>query len=227
MKQAIGFIPLRKGSKGIPGKNKKLLAGKPLFKWILDEAVESNLERVYVYTDDDDIIYSINNDYKTTKVEVLRRSKESATDTASTEFAMLEFAKTINFNFEVFCLLQATSPLTTAQDINTSLLKMQSNTVDSLVSVVRTHRFIWGEDGKPQNYDIYERPRRQDFKGLLIENGAIYCTKVNAIKTSKNRISGKIDLVEMQEDTLVEIDSLTDWAIIEQLLLTKNNNIKL
>ena len=124
-------------------------------------------------------------------------------------------------------MLQATSPLTTAQDINTSLLKMQSNTVDSLVSVVRTHCFIWGEDGKPQNYDIYDRPRRQDFKGLLIENGAIYCTTVNAIKTSKNRISGKIDLVEMQEDTLVEIDSLTDWAIIEQLLLTKNNNTKL
>ncbi len=223
MKQAVGFIPLRKGSKGIPGKNKKLLAGKPLFKWVLDEAVASNLERVYVYTDDDDIIYSITNNYKNTKVEVLRRSKESASDTASTEFAMIEFANQIDYNFNTLCLLQATSPLTNATAINKALSKMETEDIDSLVSVVRTHRFVWNEDGTSKNYDIFKRPRRQDFKGLLIENGAIYCTTKSAFRNSKNRISGAIGMLEMNEDTLIEIDILTDWVILEQLLLAKNH----
>ena len=57
MKKSVGFIPLRKGSKGIPGKNKKDLAGKPLYQWVLDEAIQSNLDEVFVFTDDEGIMH--------------------------------------------------------------------------------------------------------------------------------------------------------------------------
>ncbi|WP_341199534.1 acylneuraminate cytidylyltransferase family protein [Croceibacter atlanticus] len=223
MKKSVGFIPLRKGSKGIPGKNKKDLAGKPLYQWILDEAILSNLDEVFVFTDDEEIFNEVSQNYASQKVKALIRSAESASDTASTEFAMIEFANQIDYNFSTLCLLQATSPLTNTTAINNALSKMETEDIDSLVSVVRTHRFVWNEDGTSKNYDIFKRPRRQDFKGLLIENGAIYCTTISAFKNSKNRISGAIGLLEMNEDTLIEIDTLTDWVILEQLLLAKNH----
>src|SRR5690606_14804482 len=109
----------------------------------------------------------------TEKVKPLLRSEESASDTASTEFAMLEYCESIHFNFDVFCLLQATSPFTKKEDINTCL-KQLNDDYDSALTVVNTPRFLWNKDGKPLNYDPFNRPRRQDFEGLLIENGAVY-----------------------------------------------------
>ena len=85
----IAIIPLRAGSKGIPGKNKKKLLGRPLFSWTLSEAIFSNLDEIYIFTDDKDIIEYVNKNYTwTEKVKIMERSEESATDTASTEFGM-------------------------------------------------------------------------------------------------------------------------------------------
>ncbi|THV60262.1 acylneuraminate cytidylyltransferase [Flagellimonas alvinocaridis] len=220
-KKSIGFIPLRKNSKGIPGKNKKKLLGRPLFTWVLTEAIFSNLDEVYVFTDDDDIIDYISQHFKwAPKVKPLKRSDENASDTASTEAAMLEFCESAQIDFDVFCLLQATSPLTKRNDINAALSKLDDGGFDAVLSAVNTHRFTWSKDGKPLNYDFKARPRRQDFDGLLIENGAVYCTNKEALLESKNRLSGSIGLIEMHEETLVEIDSETDFQIIEQLLIS-------
>jgi N-acylneuraminate cytidylyltransferase len=216
------IIPLRKDSKGIPGKNKKKMLGRPLFSWVLSEAVFSNLDEVVVFTDDEEIIDFIHREYHwTPKVKALLRSAENATDTASTESVMLEFATQTDYDFDILCLLQATSPMTTAADINAVLNKIENEKYDSALTVVNTHRFTWNADGTPQNYDVFHRPRRQDFEGLLIENGAIYATTKTAFITSKNRVSGKIGLQQMPENTLVEIDSMTDWKITEELLASR------
>lgn len=221
MSKAIGFIPLRKNSKGIPGKNKKKLLGRPLFSWVLSEAIFSDLDQVFVFTDDEDIIAYVNKNYSwSTKVSCVMRSAENASDTASTEDAILEFCSSSKVEFDVFCLLQATSPLTRRTDINAALEKLKAEELDAVLSVVRTHRFIWSEDGKSVNYDYKNRPRRQDFEGLLMENGAVYCTSKSALLDSKNRLSGKIGTIEMPENTLVEIDSETDWQVVEQLIIS-------
>lgn len=224
MKQArrIGFIPLRKNSKGIPQKNKKKLLGRPLFTWVLTEAIFSELDHVYVFTDDEDITSYISKNFAwSKKVSYVERSPDNAGDTSSTEDAILEFCKKINFDFEVFCLLQATSPLTKKTDINNALNKLQKGNLDAALTVVNTHRFTWSKEGNSLNYDIYNRPRRQDFDGLLIENGAVYCTTKAALQKSKNRLSGKIGVVTMNEETLVEIDSKSDWLVAEQLLINR------
>ena len=221
------IIPLRKDSKGIPGKNKKKMLGRPLFSWVLGEAIFSDLDEVFVFTDDVEIIDYIAKEYHwTTKVKALLRSKENASDTASTESAMMEFAQQIQYDFDVLCLLQATSPMTTARDINTTLAKIEIENYDSALTVVNTHRFTWNANGTPQNYDVFHRPRRQDFEGLLIENGAVYATTKQAFLESKNRVSGKIGLVTMPENTLVEIDAMTDWKIVEELLASRLKKAK-
>jgi YrbI family 3-deoxy-D-manno-octulosonate 8-phosphate phosphatase len=224
----IGIIPLRKGSKGILGKNKKKIVGRPLFSWVLTEALFSDLDVVYVFTDDLEIIDFINKEYQwTNKIIALERSEENATDTASTETTMLEFTEKINHDYDILCLLQATSPLTLAKDINLALEKISVEKFEATLSVVKTHRFTWNADGTPNNYDVFKRPRRQDFDGLLIENGAVYCTTKPAFLDSKNRVSGKIGLVEMPEETFMEIDSLTDWNIVENILIERQKALKI
>jgi len=223
----VGLIPLRKNSKGIPGKNKKKMVGRSLFSWVLTEAIFSELDLIYVFTDDLDIIDFIGKEYGwTNKVIPLVRNEENASDTASTESVMLEFSKKINHEYSILCLLQATSPMTLATDINTALTKIKDESYDGIVSVVKTHRFIWGKDGKSINYDVFNRPRRQDFEGLLIENGAVYCTTKEAFIDSENRVSGKIGLIEMPEETLIEIDSFSDWNIVENLLIDRQKRMK-
>ena len=223
----IAIIPLRKNSKGIPGKNKKKMVGRPLFSWVLSEAIFSNLDAVYIFTDDTEIIDYVTKNYAwSPKVNALLRSDENATDTASTESTILEFSEKINQDFDLLCLLQATSPLTTSEAINAGIDKIVNENFDSSLTVVKTHRFTWNENGTPQNYDVFNRPRRQDFEGLLIENGAVYCTTKAAFLNSKNRVSGTIGLVEMPEESLLEIDSKTDWDCIENLLMQRLTNAK-
>ncbi len=222
----IGFIPLRKGSKGISNKNKRKMVGRPLFTWVLGEAIFSNLDEIIVYTDDKDIIDFIEKEYHwTDKVKALMRSNESASDTASTESAMIEFCESIDYNFDAFCLLQATSPFTKKEDINACLSKLDGD-VDSVLTVVNTHRFLWDKNGTPLNYNPQERPRRQNFEGLLIENGAVYTVTKQALKKHKNRIGDITDVVKMPEDSLLEIDSESDWVAVESLLIERQKRAK-
>lgn len=223
----IAIIPLRAGSKGIPGKNKKKLLGRPLFSWTLGEAIFSNLDDIYIFTDDKDIMEYVNKNYTwTEKVKVMERSEKSATDIASTEFGMIELAQRLDYNFDILCLLQATSPLTTREDINKCLDKIEKENYDSALTVVNTMRFIWNENGESINYNYNSRPRRQDFKGLLVENGAVYTTTREQFKKSGIRIGGNIAIVKMLEDTLTEIDEKEDWVIIEKLIENRLSKLK-
>lgn len=222
----IGFIPLRAGSKGIPNKNKKRILGRPLFTWILSEAIQSSLDEIYIFTDDNWIIDFVHSEFSwTNKVFAIERSSGNASDTSSTEDAMIEFSEKLKYNFDIIVLLQATSPLTTKEYIDKACESIIEKKADSTISVIRTHRFIWSEKGESINYNYKNRPRRQDFNGLLIENGAIYACTKEIIKKEQNRLGGKIELIEMPEDTLIEIDEPTDLLIIEKLIenrLSKN-----
>jgi YrbI family 3-deoxy-D-manno-octulosonate 8-phosphate phosphatase len=222
----IGFIPIRKGSKGILNKNKRKMVGRPLFTWVLGEAIFSNLDEIYVFTDDEEIINFVNKEYQwNNNVKAILRSSKNATDSAPTESAMIEFCESINFDFDVFCLLQATSPFTKRENINVCLDKLNDD-YDSALTTVNTHRFLWDEKGNPINYNLFNRPRRQDFKGILIENGAVYVIKKEALQKTKNRLGDKIAIVKMPEESLLEIDTESDWIAVESLLIERQKREK-
>ncbi|MGN0600654.1 MAG: cytidylyltransferase domain-containing protein [Oscillospiraceae bacterium] len=216
----IAFIPVRGGSKSIPLKNIKELNGKPLVYWVVKAASESShIDRIYVSTDSG-LIRSTVEGFGLPKVCVVDRSAESACDSASTESAMLEFAE--KNVFDNIVLIQATSPLLKAEDIDGGFEVFEHPDCDSVLSVVRQYRFIWKEEqGEPAysvNYDVFNRPRRQDFEGYLMENGAFYITSRDLLLKSRNRVSGRIKTYEMPEDTAFEIDEPNDWIIISQLM---------
>ena len=215
----IAFIPVRCGSKSIPFKNIKEFCGKPLVYWNL-EALQnsSNIDKIFVATDCDEIKSVVNN-FEFSKVEVYDRDPENANDTASTESVMVEFINKQNFNDDdLFFLVQATSPLTQTKDFDEALKTLKNQKADSLLTCVRTKRFYWNQDGTPYNYDYKNRPRRQDFDGMMMENGAFYINTTGNIIKDKNRLSGKVAIHEMEEFTAVEIDEEDDWLITEKLM---------
>lgn len=215
----IAFIPVRGGSKSIPLKNIKPLAGKPLVCWNI-EALEKcdAVDEIVVATDSNEIWETVSyRNYK--KVKLYRRSAENACDTASTESVMLEYIEYAELADEtIFMLVQATSPMTKTNHFEEALKQYAEGKYDSMLTCVRNYRFFWSEDGKSLNYDYRNRPRRQDFKGLLMENGAFYINSVGNILRDKNRLSGKIGIYEMPGYTATEIDEPEDWMILEQLI---------
>lgn len=221
----IAFIPVRGGSKSIPLKNIKLLAGKPLVYWTAKAANNANcIDKVIVATDSEEIKNTVRAFSDLNKVEIYNRKAENATDEASTESVMLEYIDATNLNDDTFFLIQATSPLLKSKHIDEMYEKYIKSNADSALSCVRSKRFFWTKDGKSINYDYQNRPRRQDFEGLMMENGACYINKVGNIKRDQNRLSDKIFVYEMPEYTAVEIDEPDDFLLIEKLMEKHKND---
>lgn len=219
MSKVIAFIPARCGSKSIPMKNIEQICGKPLIYWNL-EALENcpQVDEIVVATDCSEI-ETVVQQFDFQKVSVFRRSETNAQDTSSTESVMLEFIEQVHpADNDLFMLVQATSPLTTTEDFQGGLDKFRKSDADSLLTCVRWKRFFWSPDGQSLNYDYRQRPRRQDFQGMLMENGAFYISRVKDIIKYKNRLNGRIVIYEMPEYTGLELDEPHDWHIMEQLM---------
>lgn len=215
----IAFIPVRGGSKSIPLKNIKLFCGKPLVCWNI-EALErcSSVDQIVVATDSDEIEAVVCNQHYN-KTQIYRRSSVNATDTSSTESVMLEYINAVGLKPDVvFMLVQATSPLTQTVHFTEALAMFREEDYDSILTCVRNYRFFWNENGTSKNYDYLKRPRRQDFKGELMENGAFYINTVKGILSNNNRLGGKIGIYEMPEYTAIEIDEPDDWMLLEDLM---------
>ena len=221
----VAFIPARGGSKSIPEKNSKVFCGKPLIFWNLQELQNSDVDEIIVATDSEKI-KSVVNSFSFSKVKIYDRSNDNAQDTSSTESVMLEYIANSHLSDgDTFMLVQATSPFTQTTHFNEGLELFKQH--DSILSCCESKRFSW-KDGKALNYDIYNRPRRQDFQGTLIENGAFYISSVSDIKSTQNRISGDIGIYKMPEYTYTEIDELEDWIVAESLMkrFVLNNKTK-
>lgn len=227
----IAFIPIRCGSKSIPLKNIKDFCGRPLVYWNLKALQNStNVDKIFVATDCEEI-KSVVSGFGFSKVSVYDRDQENANDIASTESVMLEFIEKSDLdNGDLFILVQATSPLTQTDDFDKAINQYRDEKADSLLTCTRTKKFFWNENGTTLNYDFTKRPRRQDFDGILTENGAFYINSVVNIIKNKNRLSGKISIFEMKEFQSVDIDEEDDWAIAEKAMykyiLAGTNNDK-
>uniref|UniRef100_H3A774 N-acylneuraminate cytidylyltransferase n=1 Tax=Latimeria chalumnae TaxID=7897 RepID=H3A774_LATCH len=216
----VALILARGGSKGIRLKNIKELAGVPLIGWVLRAAKESGVfNSVWISTDHDEI-------EKVAKIwdaKVHRRSPEVSKDTSTSVETIQEFLK---FHPEVKIVghIQATSPCLHPYVLQEVMKKMDQG-YDSVFSVERRHLFLWkeveneGEKTEPKNFVPSKRPRRQDWKGELCENGSFYFTKREIIMTRGSLQSGKLAYYEMKPEHSVDIDEDIDWPIAEQRIM--------
>ncbi len=224
----VAFIPARGGSKGVIQKNIKLLAGKPLIAWSIEQALASNLiTRVIVSTDCPEIA-RVAKEYGA-EVPFLRPDSISG-DKATTESAMLHccsYLKEKNEFPELFILVQATSPIRSVNQFDNAILYFKRNNYDSLLTVSPSHRFTWKNPSNPSaSYDFTNRPRRQDIKEVdqeYLETGSFYITKTELLVEAENRLVGNIGMFKTPEEESYEIDSLVDFKVCEEILKIKYN----
>ncbi len=217
----ITLIPARGGSKGIPRKNIRPLAGKPLIAHTIEQAKQANqVNRVIVSTDDTEIS-TVAQQYG---AEVISRPAQISGDTASSESALIHALDWLKqqeeYEPERVVFLQCTSPLRTSNDIDRAITQFEAEGADSLLSVSPTHKFLWENVNgvaKSINYDYRQRPRRQDMNPQFAENGSIYIFKPWVLNQFNNRLGGKIALFVMN-DSCIDIDALSDFEMTEFIL---------
>jgi N-acylneuraminate cytidylyltransferase len=215
----IAFIPVRGGSKSIPMKNIKEFCGKPLVYWNIFALINVNIIDEVIIATDSLEIEKVVKSFGFSNVSIYHRLSDNATDIASTESVILEYLNRQNYdNNDLFILVQATSPFTESKHFEEALNLYIKKGYDSMLTCARNYRFCWNSDGTSVNYDYRRRPRRQEFKGNLIENGAFYINKIGNILKYKNRLSGKIGIYEMPEYTYFELDEQDDWVLMESLM---------
>ena len=145
--KTLAIIPARGGSEGIPRKNVRLLAGKPLISHTIGAATQaSSVNRVVVSTDDDEIA-TISRQWG---AEVILRPAEISTDNSSSELALLHTLEYLHenegYNPDLVVFLQCTSPLTLAEDIDGTVQALFDQEADSSLAVTPFHYFLWRWD---------------------------------------------------------------------------------
>ncbi len=215
----ICLILARKGSKRIKNKNLVKINGKPLIKYTL-EAIANimPLNNIYVSTNDESVI-------KITKkhnVNFIKRPEILCKDNSSSEDGIIHAIKIIGkerkLNHIIF--LQVTSPLRDSDDIFECVKQYQKKKLDSIFSAFLAKRFIWTKTKKLSSltFNYKKRQRSQNLQNLVIENGAIFIFNVKKFLKFKNRIFGKFDFYEMEENKSFDIDNLEDLKIVKKLL---------
>jgi N-acylneuraminate cytidylyltransferase len=216
----IAIILARGGSKGMPNKNLLDFAGKPLMAWSVLQAREANaIDEVFVSSDSPAIL-AVAAQYGATPI---RRPDGLSTDTATSEAALLHALSTIveeqGAEPETIVFLQPTSPLREPSDIDGAVAAFTLQKADSLFADAVVDDFCaWHEeDGvlKGKTFDPFHRGRRQDRKPLYLENGSIYVFKPALLRSTGNRLGGKIARYSMDYWKSFEIDSLENVELCE------------
>ena len=221
--KTLAIIPARGGSEGIPRKNVRLLAGKPLIAHTIGTATQaSSVNRVLVSTDDDEIA-TISRQWG---AEVVSRPAGISTYTASSELALfhtLEYLdETEGYNPDLVVFLQCTSPLTLAEDIDGTVQALFDQEADSSLAVTPLHYFLYRRDlnggAIGVNHDNRVRPLRQERDLQYLETGAVYVMRTKGFKEAGHRFFGKTAMYVMPPERCLEIDEPIDLRLAEVLL---------
>lgn len=226
----LAIIPARGGSKGVPGKNKKLLNGKPLIQYSIDAALQSkHITEVIVTTDDEEII-AISKSLGA-NVPFLRPAHlaEDATPTLPVMQHAISFLEAEGKHFDAICLLQPTSPFRPKGFLDKAVETFQEKQTDSLVSVLEVpHQYNPHWTFEATNDGILKIatgeeniiPRRQELPKAYHRDGSIYITKTNIIQQESSLYGKSTAYIVSDENFYVNIDTLKDWEIASELAKT-------
>lgn len=229
-KRILAIIPARADSKGVPGKNHLLLAGKPLVEWTFRAAKNCNLfDEIVCSTDDQKVMEAA----RKASVTILRRPASLAQDSTP----MLDVVLAVLFNlekknnkFDYVVLLQPTSPLRTSKDIILSVAQAIASGKASASSVspvpLRPGLLM---TGKKQQKLLYTSPlckpwadiRRQEAPALFVVNGAVYVYRRHFLRPGAKLNAPDVGIVLPKSHTL-DIDTWQDFKRCEKVLLRRN-----
>jgi CMP-N,N'-diacetyllegionaminic acid synthase len=217
----VAIILARGGSKGIPKKNIINFCGKPLISWSINQAKNSKyISSIWVSSDNDEILKIAENE----NVGIIKRPKKISTDKSSSEIGWIHAINEIEKNEKIDLVigLQATSPIRESNDLDKAIKKFKKKNADSMFSCSKLDDFFLWEKKKIRysslNYNYKNRKRRQEVKEQYLENGSFYIFKPEIIKQIKNRLGGKIEIIELEFWKSFEIDSVKSLKFCEILM---------
>jgi N-acylneuraminate cytidylyltransferase len=218
-KKIHAIILARGGSKGIKKKNLFIINKKPLIYWSIKDCLKSKIiSETWISSDDNQIL----NVAKKLGARTIKRPKKLSSDKASSdsawEHAIKYIRKTNRIDFVVG--VQPTSPIRSSNDFDNALKKFFSNKYESLFSASDFETFFtWNINNKKikPNYNFNKRPRRQQLKKSILENGSFYIFNAKLFLKFKNRLFGKIGFYLMEKHKTFQIDTLEDAYLVNAI----------
>lgn len=222
----LAVVPARAGSKGIPGKNLRTVAGRSLVRRAVESArLAALIDAVVVTTDGD----AIADEARASGADVVRRPADLAGDQASSESALLhvlderEAAGTALPGVLVF--LQATSPFIDPDDLDAAIARVLDGHADVVFAATPSHAFLWriASDGSAEavNHDAATRPRRQDRAPEFRETGAFTVMRTDGFRQHQHRFHGRVELHVVDAAGAIDIDDESDLDQAEALAATQ------
>lgn len=217
----LAVIPARGGSKGVPRKNIKLLAEKPLIAWTIEAAQKSKYITKAIVSTDDDEICAVAKAYGA-EVPFMRPTHLAADDTPGVAPILHAVEQCPGYDYVI--VLQPTSPLRTSEDIDGAIEKMLANEGAFCVSVAEaTQSPYWMYTFNEQEImqpliDLPLVARRQDLPKAYLLNGAIYVAKVEELKKTRNFLTPTTIAYEMPEERSFDIDVERDFFVCEWMM---------
>jgi CMP-N-acetylneuraminic acid synthetase len=227
----LGITLARGGSKGVPGKNIKMLAGKPLIAYTIEQALKAMLLDNYVVSTDSEEIAAVAKEYGATAI---MRPEELAQDDTPTLPALLHALSAAESAFgeeyDIVADLRCTNPLKTSFDIDGAILKLRNTSADAVIGVCRVEEHhparlkrifrdrlvdVWPED---------PRGNRQDLEPeVYIRNGSIYVVRAVGLEEGIHiKMSENVRPWIMPEDRSVNIDTEIDFLLAEAIMRRNN-----
>ena len=220
-RKVLAVVPARQGSKGLPGKNTRMLAGKPLLGWTISAAQKSqHVDRLVLSSNDPlaiEYAESVN-----CEVPFVRAEEISTDETAGVDVVLDVVLRCPGFDYVV--LLQPTSPLRTSDDIDNSLQFASEQSATSCISVAESlssPHWMYYRNSKHQLIRVLDGPiitRRQDLPLAYEPNGAIYIADVNWLLRERSLIAAETLGFEMSRDRSIDIDDVNDFSVAESYL---------
>jgi len=222
-KSVLAVIAARGGSKGLPGKNLADAGGKPVIAWSIEGAKQSRyIDRLILSSDDSDII-DVARSWGCEAPFV--RPKELAGDTAKIEDALIHAMDALEDQYDYLVLLQATSPLRAAEDIDSCLEICLDTGAPACVSVTLPNKSpYWmyriSNDGRMQRLldDGFEQSWRQELPAIYALNGAVYVAEAPWFREYRGFVGPETRAHVMPPERSVDIDERRDLLLLRALL---------
>lgn len=221
-KTFLAIIPARGASKGIPKKNIKLLAGKPLIAWTIEEAKKSKyIDRLILSSEDEEII-KVAREWGC-EVPFVRPKYLAADNTPGIDPA-IHAINTISEKYDYVCLLQPTSPLRKVQDIDGCIEKCISLNAPSCVSVCEVDKhpyWMYSIDVDEALHPVFPNKSiesRQELPMVYALNGAVYLINVSELMMGNRFINDETIPYIMSKENSIDIDNHIDFKFTEFII---------
>ncbi len=219
-------IPARGGSKRIPRKNVRIMCGKPLIAYSIEnaKALRENMHLdvdVAVSTDDEELGGIV----KKRGVEVIARPAELATDSVTLDpviyHAVCYMEEKKGIKYDIVITMQATSPTLKMETVKNAIEYFEAHDYDTVLSATNKPHLSWGVNAEGEYVKNYEkRLNSQELPPNYLETGGFLITRRQCV-TQEGRIGKKVSIFEIPEDEAVDIDTYSDWVLCENILKRK------